>query len=373
MYNMNSPTLQAMLQNTPQGIGNMPVYSGSTPTITTSQQQVNTPYPSPKDMVIQSGQQAIYTPVGFGSPYPQNIVGGYNPNFQHPVFNGYNNPYMGYGTYGGVYYPQQYVTEEMRITAEVAAMNGLSYNEQVQLEINVNKRLSVFVNKSLGTSEEEIEERRDSWDPNITRTKIQKDAEVVTKKRVIKPMHVVVKCNDEIVADIPPADVDIKECGLITSAAIGRAEQIEINEKLRRKQIRQQMYNSAPERLIDNMDIGDIFTGGYSYVMSIKEMQDIRTQRMINSANVYNREKFKQRLFNNNNIKTRSQKNAVDRYVGRYGVMPDGRPVTPGLDPSVAQSFSYNPSTGQYEVKPPKFISNMLENARQSFIATLNE
>lgn len=374
MYNMNSPTLQAMLQNTPQGVGNMPMYSGSTPTITTSQQQINTPYPSPKDMVIQSGQQAIYAPVGFGNPYPQNIVGGYNPNFQHPAFNGYSNPYMGYGTYGGgYYYPQQYVTEEMRITAEVAEMNGLTYNEQIQLQIKMNQRLSAFVNKSLGTSEEEIEERRDSWDPNIIRSKIQQKNEVIVKKRESKPMHVLIKCNDEVVADIAPDDTDSKDRVLLNSETITRAEQIEMNEKIRRKQIYQQMYNSAPERLADNMDIGELFTGGLSYVMSVKEMQNIRMQRLINSANVYNREKFKERLFNNNNMKTRKQKNAIDRYVGRYGVMPNGRPVTPGLDPSVAQSFSYNTSTGQYEVKPPKFISNMLETARQSFIATLNE
>lgn len=373
MFNQNSPTLQAMLQNTPQGVGNMPMYSGSTPTITTSQQQVGTPYPSPKDMVIQSGQQAIYTPVGFGSPYPQNIIGGYNPNIQHPAFNGYSNPYMGYGSYYGGNYPQQYVTEEMRITAEVAAMNNRTYNEQVQLEIEMQKRFSVLVNKTLGASDEEIKRRRDAWDPATSRSNANNKESSTTKKRIIKPMSVRIKCNNEVVTVIKPEETNIEECEMLTSAAISRAEQIDFGSRLRCKQIRQQMYNSAPERIADNMDIGDLFTGGLSYMMSIKEMQEIRMQRLINSANVYNRDKFKERLFKNNNIKTRSQKNAIDRYVGRYGVLPNGRPVTPGLDPSVAQCFSYNRSTGQYEVKPPNFISNKLETARQSFIATLNE
>ena len=370
MLNMNSPTLQAMLQNTPNGVGNMPMYSGSTPIVSTNQ-QINTPYPSPKDMVIQSGQQSIYAPVGFGPP--QNIVGGYNPNIQHPIFNGYSNPYMGYGTYGG-YYTQPYMNERMCITAEVAAMNDRTYQEQVQMETDMLKRLSTLANNTLGTSEEESKERRDSWDPTIVKNKIESKVVVKIRKRSTKNMSVLLKCNDEVVAEIKPAETDdMGNNTILDSATISRIEQYDIGTKFRQKQVRQQMFNSAPERLLDNMDAGDLFTGGLSYMMSIKEQQEIRMQRLVNSAQVYNREKFKERLFKNNNMKTRSQKNAIDRYVGRYGVLPNGRPVTPGLDPSVAQSFSYNTSTGQYEVTPPNFIRNKLESARQSFISTLNE
>lgn len=39
MLNMNSPTVQAMLNNTPQGFGNMPVYFGNTPTVIETVQQ----------------------------------------------------------------------------------------------------------------------------------------------------------------------------------------------------------------------------------------------------------------------------------------------------------------------------------------------
>ena len=35
MLNANSPTVQALLNSTPPGTGNMPVYFGNTPTMTT--------------------------------------------------------------------------------------------------------------------------------------------------------------------------------------------------------------------------------------------------------------------------------------------------------------------------------------------------
>ena len=63
---------------------------------------------------------------------------------------------------------------------------------------------------------------------------------------------------------------------------------------------------------------------------------------------------------------------AIARYTGRYGYMPNGRPVTPGLDPSIAQSFSYDEKTKTYLVSPPNFIRNKLEEARDRFVQTLN-
>ena len=63
---------------------------------------------------------------------------------------------------------------------------------------------------------------------------------------------------------------------------------------------------------------------------------------------------------------------ASARFTGRYGVMPDGRPVSPGHDPSVAESFSYNPSTGQYSVTAPNFIANRMEQARARFIQSIS-
>ena len=118
MLNINSPTVQSMLRNTPQGFGNIPIYSGNGPTITTetiavpSQEQQNingtnqfqTPFPSPKEMLMNGGQNTIYNPTSFvpqGTMYSQpqygyntgGYVGGYNPNISS-AFNGYYNPYM---------------------------------------------------------------------------------------------------------------------------------------------------------------------------------------------------------------------------------------------------------------------------------------
>lgn len=371
MYNMNSPTLQAMLQNTPQGMGNMPVYNGNTPTVTTTQ-QFNSPYPSPKDMVIQSGQQAIYTPVGFGYTQPQNIVGGYNPNVQHSIFNGYNNPYMGYGSYSGYGYmqPQMYMTEEMRDVYQVSAMIGITYQEQMENRIAINQRISTMVSKNIGRTEEETTHYRDYYNPG-TRNKTPEQPKI--KQEPIKLMKVRIKNNDKVVYESPDIDLNVENLNLIkTNAVIDRIECESIQEKLRYRWMCKRMYELAPERVTDGMDLADYFIRGLAMVEKGHTIEDLKMQRITNSANVYNKDKFHERLLTSNGFKPKSAKTAIERYAGRYGVMPDGRPVTPGLDPSVAQSFSYNVNTGQYEVKPPNFISNRLEVARQSFIATLD-
>jgi len=46
-------------------------------------------------------------------------------------------------------------------------------------------------------------------------------------------------------------------------------------------------------------------------------------------------------------------------------------PVSPQHDPSISSSFSYNPVTGTYDIKPPGFIADRLEAARQRFINSI--
>ena len=171
MLNMNSPTVQAMLNNTPQGFGNIPIYYGSAPVMTQTVQpiQQNTnqiPYPSPKEMLANAGQSTVYQPTQF---MPQNnIVGGYNPNFQN-IFAGYNNPYMGYGTYGGFpsYNNQSYFMappdEDSRDRLEVAINNGLTYDEQLLQESNLYKSISRLVSKNIGRNEDEAKECEDAF------------------------------------------------------------------------------------------------------------------------------------------------------------------------------------------------------------------
>ena len=77
------------------------------------------------------------------------------------------------------------------------------------------------------------------------------------------------------------------------------------------------------------------------------------------------------KMLENNGLRSREQLNAVERFTGRYGIMPDGRPVTPGHDPAIASSFSYNPATGSYEVTAPNFIRDRVEQARNRFITSI--
>ena len=65
------------------------------------------------------------------------------------------------------------------------------------------------------------------------------------------------------------------------------------------------------------------------------------------------------------------EQKAMERFVGRYGVMPDGRPVSPSHDPRIAESFSYNPATGEFSVTAPNFIRDRIEKAKESFKRSL--
>ena len=151
MLNINSPTVQAMMQNVPQGFGNMPVYFGNTPVLSTNQQQVSTPYPSPKEMLMQSGQQNIYSQTSFA---PRNVVGGYNPGFD-AAFGGYINPYMGYGYSGYGFNPMMPLDDETRITLALAEANGLDYNEQIKMESELYKTMSRITSKNCNRTAEE--------------------------------------------------------------------------------------------------------------------------------------------------------------------------------------------------------------------------
>ena len=206
MYNINSPTVQALLGKIPNGVGNMPVYSGNTPVASSyyapvpNRMGTGLPYPSPKEMLENVGAaqfsntMPVYGQVGFG--YPQTIVGGYSPNYdptgygmnpQNP-FNGYYNPYMGYGQNMG-FYQDPYIPEPSGFVdddeytyelleryppqmlglvydqniAETAYNNGLTYGEQLMEICNLQSTLSRAVSKTLGRPEEEAEKLAESY------------------------------------------------------------------------------------------------------------------------------------------------------------------------------------------------------------------
>lgn len=382
--NLNSPTVQAMLNNTPYGVGNLPVYFGSPPTITETVQSVQNnqqqmPFPSPKEMLTAGGQNTIYGQTMFTQPvYPNNQVGGYNPNF-NAVFNGYVNPYMGSGTYGGYGYnpysmasPFAYtpMDDDSRDRLMRAEMNNLTYDEQLEEDSNIYKTISKIVSKNLGRSEEEAKECESAF--NIY-NKYSRQQEQSFGGQGIKTLHIQIKVGDEVVADFDPENTKIMHQDY--NRNVNMVEMMKTRsefEKNMRIQRCNMLYAQAPERAYDNTEMLDFFNNGAGVVMSDMLQKEMQRKMIAGVSQLYDSDAFRQKLFENNGIRTKRKRTAVDRYVGRYGVMPDGRPTSPGVDPAVAESFSYNPKTGQYTVTAPNFIQSKLDMARDSFIQSLN-
>lgn len=368
MLNVNSPTVQAMLGNTPQGYGNMPVYFGNMPTVYQSTESsvntLQTPFPSPKEMITQGGQQMIYSPTNFA---PRNIVGAYNPGY-NAAFAGYSNPYMGYGSYNGYTYMATPPDADSQERLEAAMANGLTYDEQLHEESNLYKTISKIVSKNVGRTEEETEECAAAF--NIY-CKYPKEDPLQRKK--VKPMHIQLKVGDAVVADMNPEHVHVKEQDYVRNSSF--VEQMKYRqdwyefEKVRRCN---QLYEGAPERHFDSVDLLDFFNNGAGVLMADSQNRLLYQQSINRTSQIYDRDNFRQRLLKNNGLRTREEISAVERFAGRYGVMPDGRPVSPGHDPEIASSFSYNPKTGQYDVTAPNFIRDRLERARESFIRSID-
>lgn len=394
--NLNSPTVQAMLNNTPNGVGNLPVYFGSAPTITETVQSVQNnnqqmPFPSPKEMLTAGGQGAVYGQTMF-TPQPmyQNTVGGYNPGF-NAAFSGYSNPYMGVGSYGGYptygygYNPYGYnqygvnpaymystpMDDDARDRAMRAELNGLDYDEQLIEDSNIYKTISRIVSKNLGRSEEEAKECESAFE---IYNKYPKQAQNNFGHTEIKTMHIQIKVGDEVVADFNPENTRImhqdyqRNVGMIEM--MKNRTEFEKNMRIQRCNY---LYNQAPERAFDQTEMLDFFNNGAGVVMSDMLQKEMYQKNIAGISQVYNRDDFRQRLLEKNGIRTKKKRTAVDRFVGRYGVMPDGRPVSPGNDPAVAESFSYDPKTGKYYVTAPNFIQSKLDQARDTFIRSLNQ
>ena len=360
MLNLNSPTVQAMLANTPQGYGNMPVYYGNSPTV--SSQTNSIPFPSPKEMITQTGQQTIYSPTSFA---PRNIIGGYNPGY-NAAFSGYNNPYMGYGSYGGYnnYNAPPDIDSKERL--EAAMLKGISYDEQLVEESNLYKTISRIVSKNIGRTEEEADKCASTF--NIY-NKYPKENNEIKKKKI--KIRIALKIGDEIISETKESNCD-KIDNRTNINFIEYSKQI---QKMRKDQIIRQQeiaYNEAPERQFDKTNLLDFLNHGAGVVMSDALLRKLQKQNAGHILQVYNRNGFRERLLQNNGLKNKNQVNAIERFTGRYGIMPDGRPVSPGHDPSIASCFSYNPKTGQYDVTAPNFIRDKLELARDKFIQSIN-
>lgn len=364
MINLNSPTVQFMLSNTPQGFGNLPAYFGNNPTVTTETvSSTQTPFPSPKDMVMQTGQQNIYGQTSFA---PRNIVGGYNPGYQS-AFGSYSNPYMAYGYpygYYGLDYYQNPIDQDSQDRLESAILNGLTYDEQLVEESNLYKTLSKIVSKNIGRTEEESNECAAAFDIYC---KYPKKEEI--KRKEIKPLHIVLKIGDEVVADMDPEKIVPKQINHRSN--INYVQQMEyrqaINEieKVKRNNI---LYDNAIERKLDSMDLFDFFNTGIGMLLAEDQKRTLYAQSITRTAQTYDRDNFKKRLLEKNGLRSRDQLKAAERFAGRYGILPNGMPVSPQHDPSIAECFSYDSKTGSYSVTAPNFLRDRMERARESFI-----
>lgn len=414
MLNINSPTVQMMLQNTPQGFGNMPIYYGNGPTITTEAYTVpqgtvipevgqQMPYPSPKEMVAQIGQSNVYTPSQFA---PVNVVGAYNPGYQ-AAFSNYSNPYMGQGSYGGIpqpynpyqqpsmyqqgyqslypqyqqpYNPYQYaypqngyyygycpipapIDKQSAAILECCMISGLNYDDQLKANSEVMKMMSRIAGHNLGRSEEEQQKIEDGY---TIKPKFITIDQKVSSYGANGISCEIIKGDKVIYSTIVRSPVPDYSRIYETRRIEQQKKQFE-QEQAMILQRNMYLYNNSLMRRLDNMNLAETFTSDVMVEAFSKELNDYDARRIIysNINSIYNNKDFKSRLVNE--VMTPEQMKVVNRFTGRYGVMPDGREVYPSHDPSVATSFSYDPTTGKYNITAPNFIQSRIDKAREQF------
>lgn len=389
MLNLNSPTVQAMMAQSPNGFGNMPVYYGNTPQVETISTQVQqpqsqqthfqTPYPSPKEMLTQQGQQTIYQPTSF-APYPPNVVGIAHPGY-NPTYYQQSNPYYysnGYGNYQPTQQQCMPSDEDARITWETANNNGVTYREQIETESKLYKLMSRIVSKNIGRSEEEAkkcEDRFNIYDRNEQYRQSQEQAYQIRKQNKIV-IKVKVKVGDTVIAarsseDHPDFQNDRFESNVVRIEQAEKAEEI---REANKDYAFRMMHNQAIERKYDNTDLLEFFNGGGSSEITLAiQAQELKNYNNSLIAKTYDKDTFRARLLRNNGIKSREEQKAVDRFVGRYGYLPNGTPISPQHDPAMSECFSYNPKTGCYDVTLPNYMSKAFEGARSRFLRSLDD
>lgn len=434
MFNLNSPTIQAMLSDIPQGVGNLPVYYGNTPTVETitpqqpmyAPQDINIPqpqaqpmyqqqpmygyqpqqpvynqqmpYPSPKEMLMNSQLAGnYYQPTTFAQP--RNIVGGYNPGFQQ-AFAGYSNPYMGYG-YSGFgcagysMYPKEVNPRDQNSldTYRMAMENGFTYEEQIENDVSVYKACSRLVSKSLNRSYDEMQRCLSTFDPYDPTKKPEHPEDKARYERRLKEHVVVQIVKTEVIDKGENGDEEkIKETVLGTYDSIStrgfnyvqnmyaffQAQNKMIEFEIAKINRHNWLFDHAIEREYDKCDIVDFFNTGACHIAS-DELMRRQSKMESDIKQLYNRDKLIADI-RNGGKKSRANAKALERLnidnegfiQGGHGILPNGMRVSPGVDPEVASSFKYNPATGEFRIEAPGFIKNRLDAARANFLSSIN-
>lgn len=405
MLNVNSPTIQAMLASTPQGAGNIPMYYGNSPTVQSTVQPAS-PYPSPKDMVMQSGfggypsypNQQLYNPyqaMQFGgypmngmSPMPQPMMpsGAYPVGFgqgfgyNNPLFQGYSNPYMGIGNYSGYGLPQYQYTmpmdEQTRAVYEQAQFNGLTYDQQIHMESRIWKSMSRVASAYLGRSEEEAERIEATYDVKYKTNESIPNAFAQAESKTISPMKVKLMRGDDIVY----SNEDNIQHNRRNYATFNRNVAYVDTLKRNMESFYNYMtarnnyyYDNAVERKIDDTPSLMEFFNNYGHLITMDHYNRMLTEQNSRADKLYNKELFRARLeADKAKFDKGRDHSAVNRFIrGSNGIMPDGRPVSAGADPSVAEAFTIDRLTGQLSIDvPPSFMANRMKYdlARERFL-----
>lgn len=412
MLNMNSVVVQNMLKNTPEGFGNLPTYFGNGPTITTETIPVSQQQQNINQYSTFQGNQFAQT-YNYQQPvtgYSNNFVGGYNNGFQK-AFEGYYNPYMdnrynqadpyGYQNYNSGYinpfydespgynenttflYPPD---EESKQFLRAAYNNGYfeicdtpqeAYMMQIRTESKINKLFSRIASKLLGRSEEEAKRCEQIWEV-YNKYENRKEEQEVFKKKDIGVLRVVAKEGDRIVGGTSfvgdnPRHLNFYRSRLYAENLFARSEMLRIAYIERWNM----MYDNAPERMFDHMDLVDFFNKGAPVLISDSLQRDLKLQRMQGASKTYNKELFRS-LLEKNGLRTKKQDQYIEKYANRYiirghdGIMPGGIPVSPGVDPRIAECFSLDLETGTLNISAPKFITDRLDRAKDAFMSSID-
>lgn len=379
MLNINSPTVQAMMNNVPQGVGNMPIYYGNQPQMTSQIQAqpvqnstgFSTPYPSPKDMVMQAGVQhhaQTYYPTSFT---PQNnLVGGYNPGYQ-AAFQNYSNPYMGYGSYMGyglMNGPNPMFMDDMsRAVYYNAIANGMTYDEQLKNDEKLYKSISRIVSKGIGRDEEEAKKCESFFDiRNIDPPQVS-----LYEVRSHSPMQVALVRGDQQITKVYDCKIKDPSENARNIDSVNRIVDMMNREMAHKERTFDLLHQNAPERMFDDKDFMYFMNNAGGPIYADYAERQLRIQRQSNASALYNAQEFRKRLLESNGIKTKDQISAIDRFTNINGTLPNGMSVSPQHDPRISSSFSYNPVTGSYDIQAPGFIKDRLEAARQRFINSI--
>lgn len=189
-----------------------------------------------------------------------------------------------------------------------------------------------------------------------------------------------------------------KYCGRVNNYELIKFQQNKIMQQRQFENIR----DSAPERMFYGVG-GDAYLYGnaFSEIGLMYKMAEIRSLHRRDIRKIYNPDGFMSYLRDNTNYNFNQEREThIGRIYGSYGVMPDGRPVSPGNNPNIAKSFSYDPQSGQMfltcpenfddfktdeeidrenrealaqtTVVPPNFVARFKDRAKDEFYKSLH-